>query len=126
MTTQYNVDIYTRGINSFGSPFCDAVFSATLAANTAASVTVPGASSVPGTPIPKYLAVFKVEAVSPVYMTINGTAAVPAGGTLAATNSELISYPADAKIVKAGDIISVITATANTDITIALYLYPAV
>ena len=42
MATLYNVNKNFQGINSFGTNFCDESYSATLAANTDTSLTVPG------------------------------------------------------------------------------------
>jgi phosphosulfolactate phosphohydrolase-like enzyme len=126
MATKYNIDTFSKGVNGFGLPFCDTVYSVTLGANTAASVTVPGASADFSDSIPKYIAVFSFVQGSSVYATINGTAVVPAGNSLAATTSELLNLDNAAKYVKAGDVISIISAHAATDVSIALYLFEAI
>jgi hypothetical protein len=45
MTTQYNINADTRGVNGFGLPFCDTVYSAKLAATTNTTLIVPGTLS---------------------------------------------------------------------------------
>lgn len=121
MATQYNVNKYVQGVNGFGLLFCDTIYTSTLSASTEATVTVPGKSAmgaVNASTTPKYIAVFSYEAAKNVYVALNTTAAVPAGATLAASASELNP---SAKLVKAGDVIHVITADASTDISIAFY-----
>lgn len=120
--TLYNIPPNANGVNGFALKQAGLLYSATLAANTAATVTVPSSFAM-GTYAspqskPQFVAVFSYEAGPNVYVSINNTAAVPAGATLAATTSELNPH---SRLVQAGDVISVITATASTDITIALY-----
>lgn len=102
-------------VDDFGFRFADLKFSANLAASTDTTVTIPGDA-------PRYKAVMKVEQNGLVWVANNETAAVPAGATFAATNSELIN---DAKSlcreVKAGDVLHFITATANTEVSVVLY-----
>lgn len=111
MTTPYNINANIYGTNGFGLPFCDNIFTATLAAATEATVTVPGSGYT------KYIAVFGYE-IAGVWVALNNTATVPAGATLVASKSEL-NPPA--KYVKAGDVIHMITATAGTDVSVAFY-----
>ncbi len=102
-------------IDDFGLRFADLKYSASLASSTDTALTVPGVA-------PRYKAVMKVEENGIVWVAINGTAAVPAGATFAATTSELIT---DAKSlcreVKAGDVLHFFTATASTDVSVVLY-----
>lgn len=123
--TLYNVDKSIQGVNGYGTLFSSTKYSSTLAAATEATVTVPG-STAPGSISAtssknRYLAVFSYHAARNVWVALNATAAVPAGNTLVATNSEL-NPPA--KVVKAGDVIHVICATATTDIGITFYALP--
>lgn len=122
MMQQFNVNSFSTGVNGFGSQFAKIVYSATLPASTNKTLTVPGVDNAadPKVSVPRYLAVFTYHPARNVYVKLNATATVPAGGDLAA-GSELLP---SAKIVKAGDIINVITATASTDISIALYDIP--
>lgn len=108
--TLYNINNGIKGVNGFGAPFSNIIYSTTLGANTAASVTVPGASGIGNintTNNPQYLAVFSYSAAATVYVANNHTAAVPAGGSLAATTS--VINPS-ARLVQAGDVISIISA----------------
>ncbi len=123
--TLFNVPTIVQGVNGFGTPFSNTKYSTTLAANTEATVTVPGytsAGSISATPTyNRYLAVFSYHAARNVWVALNATAAVPAGNTLVATNSEL-NPPA--KVVKAGDVIHMICATASTDVGVVFYALP--
>jgi hypothetical protein len=102
-------------VDDFGLQFTALKYSASLAATTDTSLTIPGKA-------PRYKAVIKVENNGLVWVALNTTAAVPAGSTFAATTSELIN---DAKSlcreVKSGDVLHFITATAGTDVSVVLY-----
>lgn len=102
-------------VDDFGLLFADLKYSASLAATTDTTLTIPGKAQ-------RYKAVIKVENNGLVWVALNATAAVPAGGTFAATTSELIN---DAKSlcreVKAGDVLHFFTATAGTDVSVVLY-----
>lgn len=121
MTTQYNVNTQVQGVNGYGTPFCDTVYTASIAAATATALTVPttiamgipSATSVHNT----FLAVFTYAPASKVWVANNHTAAVPAGAAFAASNSELNP---SAKKVKAGDVLSFI-CTAGADVSVAFY-----
>jgi hypothetical protein len=107
MATLYNVNKNFQGINSFGTNFCDESYSATLAANTDTSLTVPSNSAMGfagAQTNPTFLAVFHYAVTTPVdvYVALNTAAAAPAGGSFAATASVLNPT---AKVVKAGDVI---------------------
>jgi hypothetical protein len=121
MTTLYNVPTTVQGINGFGSPFCATIYSATLAAATNTTLTVPGKAAIGmGSATPtknRYLAVFSYAPSSKVWVANNATATVPAGASFTATSSEL-NPPA--KIVAAADVINMI-CTAGADVSIALY-----
>lgn len=111
MTTQYNLNSLTGCVNGFGLMFCDTKYSVTLGAATEATLTVPGAA-------PSYKAVFHYKPSSSVWIALNKTAAVPAGATFAATDSCLNP---DCRIVKAGDVIHAISATAATDVSVEFF-----
>jgi hypothetical protein len=102
-------------VDDFGLRFAGKKYSASLAANTDTTLTIPGDA-------PTYKMVVKVEANGLVWMATDATAAVPAGSTFAATTSELIN---DAKSVcrevAKGDVIHFFTATAGTDVSVVLY-----
>lgn len=111
MTTPY---LALTNTDDFGLLFSDEKYTVTLGL-TATALTVPGTA-------PRYKAVMKVESAGLVYVANNGTAAVPVGSTFAASTSELIT---DAKAlcreVKAGDILSFITAGTDIDVSVAFY-----
>lgn len=121
MATQYNINKYIQGVNGFGLKPCDKMYSATLGAGTEATVAVPGASPMGGmsaTKAQRYVAVFNYEEPGNFWVAINATATVPAGTSLAATNSMLNPR---GMCVKYGDTIHVISADASRDISISFF-----
>lgn len=128
MTTMYKLQKDVAGYNGFGLPFSDQKYTASLAATTDTTLTVPS-GSVLGAPLNtnnRYLAIVSVEANGAVWCALNATAAVPVGATFAASTSELIvggSYYA--REVQGGDVMHFFTATANTDISVVFYALPA-
>lgn len=119
MTTAYNIDNFVKGVNGFGLPFCTQIASVTLQAGLEATVAVPLTAG-PGLPTAgvknKFLAVFSYTALS-VWVSVNATAAVPAGVNFAATTSELCP---PAKFCMAGDTIHVISA-GTPGVSVAFY-----
>lgn len=112
-----NLRSYTgaQPVNDFGLPFSTTRYSANLAATTDTSLTVPGVA-------PRYKAVITVESGGDVWMALNGTAAVPAGGSFAATTSELITGSNyKCREVRKGDVIHFYTATADTTVSVVFY-----
>lgn len=128
MTTQYKLQKDIAGYNGFGLQFSDQKFSATLAATTDTTLTVPSSGSI-GTPlntINKFLAVIQVTANATVWCAVNTTAAVPAGATFASTNSDLIvGSEYYAREVKAGDVLHFLAPVAATDVCVMFYALPA-
>ena len=128
MTTMYKLQKDVAGYNGFGLPPSDLKFSATLAATTGESLTVPssGAIGVPLNHINRWLAIIQVKANDSVWIAVNATAAVPAGGSFAATTSDLIIGSQYYAIeVKAGDVLNFIAPVAATDILVKFYALPA-
>lgn len=127
MATQYNIDSNTRGVNGWGLQFSKNSYTTTLGAGVEATVAVP-ASAATGVPTAyqknKWVARVTVEAGKKVYIALNGTAAVPVGGTLAASTSELLPIQS-AWFVKTGDVIHIISAAA-ADVSIAFYAFQSV
>ena len=120
MTTQYNVDSISKGVNGFGTPFCSQIYTATLKAATDTAIAVPltAAMGLPAaTSFNKFLAVFGYVPAGEYWISVNGTAAAPAGANFALSTSE-INPPA--KFCKAGDVIHAF-CTAGGDISIAFY-----
>lgn len=101
--------------NDFGLTFSNMKYSATLAATTDTTLTVPGAA-------PRYKALIKVGVDAEVYVALNETAAVPAGGSFAATGSEMVPVNGElCREVKAGDVLHFYTADATTDVSVVFY-----
>ncbi len=128
MTTMYKLQKDIAGYNGFGLPFCDLIYSASLAASTDTSLTVPskGAMGAPLNQINKWLAIIQVEANLSVWFALNATAAVPAGSTFAQTTSDLIiGTEYYAVEVKAADVMHFFAPTAGTDIMVKFYALPA-
>lgn len=105
-------------VDDFGLDFSDLKYSASLGASSDTTLTVPGAA-------PAYKAVIKVEQNGLVWVSLNATAALPAGTSFAGVSSELVT---DAKSlcrrVRPGDVLHFITATAGTDVSVVLYSLP--
>lgn len=121
MTTQFQSNTNKGFVDDFGCLFCDTVFSATLVADTEATVTVLGSAGIGNAAanINKFLAVFTTT-LSGAFVALNATAAIPINGTLQATTSEALPLGKSAKQVKAGDVIHVISHV-TPGVTIALY-----
>lgn len=123
MTTQYNPNKSIQGINGFGLPFCSVIYSATLAANTDTTVTVPGASpmgAIAANVKNKYVAVI-TSAAAATYMAVNATAAKPVGGTFASVTSGMLPTGQPyARYVNAGDVLHFIS-NAGSDVTVEFY-----
>jgi hypothetical protein len=120
--TQYNMDKFHKGVDGFGLNFCGNVFSTTLGANTEATVAVP-LTSVMGNFCAnvnnKFMAIITSDGT--VFACINGTAAKPAGATLAAVTSAMV--PANfpwGRVVESGDVIHIISG-GTPNVTIEFY-----
>ena len=128
MPTMYKLQKDVAGYNGFGLPFSDQKYSATLAATTDTTLTVPSSSAI-GAPLNnqnRFLAIVQVKANISVWCAVNATAAVPAGGTFAATTSELIvGGQYYAREVKAADVLHFFTPTATTEVSVVFYALPA-
>lgn len=110
MITSY---LSQQPVDDFGLLFSQSKYSATIAATTDTTFTVPGIA-------PRYKAVIKVK--SNTWVALNATAAVPVGATFAATTSELILSTKElCREVKAADVLHFFTSTASTDVSIVLY-----
>lgn len=120
----YNVNRYTQGVNGFGRKPPNAIYTCTLAGGTNENVTVPSSSAtgaMNSSATPVYLAIFSYQPTVKFYVAVNSSpATVPAGGTFASANSELLP---PAYIVRAGDVISAIS-TAGGDMSVAFYAIP--
>lgn len=131
MTTQYKLQKDIAGYNGFGLPFSDIKFNATLGANTVQTVVTPSSGSMgaPLNQVNKFLVivdVYNATSLGRVWCANNETAAIPAGATFAATNSDLVvQNKYYARLVNAGDVLSFIATDAATDICVMFYAMPA-
>lgn len=100
-----------QGFNAYAPPFSTNMFSATLQAGIEETMTVPSNFKV-------WNISFSYQAGTNVWVARNATATVPAGATLAATNSSLI--PAS-RTVYAGDVIHMITDNSSAEVGVELY-----
>ncbi len=127
-STMYKLQKDVAGYNGWGLNVSNQKYSASLAITTDTSLTVPstGAIGSPLNQVNRYIAIIQVEANLSVWFALNATAAVPAGGTFAATTSELIiGGEYFAREVKAADVMHFIAPTAGTDISVVFYALPA-
>ena len=128
MATQYKLQKDVAGYNGFGLQFSDQKYSASLAASTDTTLTVPTNAAMGQALdiISKWIAVIQVEANLSVWFALNAVATVPVGGTFALTASDLIIgteyYGVE---VKAGDVMHFLAPTAGTDILVKFYALPA-
>jgi hypothetical protein len=117
------LNVNRGGVNGWGQPFCDTIFTATLGAGAETTLTVPAKAGL-GVPssnqFNKFLAVFSVQDGAKVWVAVNATAAVPAGAAFAASTSEMINPAASCKYCKTGDILHFVSAAA-ADISVAFY-----
>lgn len=121
LPTTYNINRAIQStIGAYGAPFCTKIFTSTLGAATEATLVVPGLSAmgnINSNSKVQWMAVFSYEAAKNVWVSINATAAVPAGNTLAAAAASL-NPPG--RIVKEGDTIHMICAAA-ANVSVELY-----
>lgn len=105
-----------QGINANAPQYPNKLFSATLAAGAAASVTVP-------LDAPAYIMYVKVQPQGWVWTSRTTTAAVPAGGTFGAIASEMVCSTTDEfkRLVYPKDVISFITPNTTCDISVTFY-----
>lgn len=105
-----------QGLNAYAPPMCTNIETATLAATVADSVTVPSNA-------PIWVMYVRIEPTKRCWVSSTGTAAVPAGGTFAASGSDLIVGTIEYKrTVYAGDVLSFITAETTCDIVVEFYV----
>ena len=127
MTTQYIKNRGVDGYNNYGLPVSDTKFSATVAATTDTTVSVPGkaAIGVPGSQKNKYLAVITLEWGTDIWFAVNETAAGPAGGSFASTTSEQITSTQDfARTCETGDVLHFFSPSGTVDVSVAFYSIP--
>lgn len=104
-----------QGYNAYAPQFPTDIFTATLAASTAKSLTVPSN-------VPFWVMYVRVQPNGWVWCSRTTTAAVPASSSLAAASSELIVGTIEyRRKVFAGDTISFITPNTTCDIEVAFF-----
>ncbi len=110
--TKLNFGRDVQGLNAFAPSFPDLKYSATLASGGSDDLDVPSSN-------PEWIVVFSYQPGSAMWVSVNGTAAAPAGGTFAANASVL--NPAQLKVF-AGDNIDVYNnSSSGQDVGISLY-----
>lgn len=121
MPTSFSMVRDINAFNGFGLPFSIDKYSATIVADTDATLTVPstgplGSSS--STYSNKFIVIFSYEAGASVWVANNTTAAKPAGATFASTSSELNP---SARYVKAGDVLHFLTPDTSAEVSVVFY-----
>ena len=115
MTTMLNFGRDVQGYNAEAPQFPTDIFTATLAANTGKTITVPSN-------FPVWIMYVKVEPTGYVWISRGGTAAVPGGSSFASAVSELAPGTLVFKrTVYAGDVISFITPNTTCNIEVAFF-----
>lgn len=106
-----------KGYNSYAVQFSQDKFSATLAAGGNATVTVPAHQN-----YTKWVVSFSYTPGANVWVSVDGTAAAPAGATFASTTSQLLP---GALSVVTGDTINIInTGASSADVGVIFYAIP--
>lgn len=132
MTTPFRTIQEVKGHNDFGQQYSDQIYNATLVAATNTTLTVPGGgimgsiTSFGGSSDRnKMLAVIRTS--GNVWVAVNQTADVPAGGTFAQDTSELVTNTLDkAYLVNVGDVLNFFAPSATTpSVSVAFYAMPS-
>jgi len=111
--TKLNFGRDVQGLNAYAPAFATNHFSASLVNGAEETFTVPEDCD-------KWIVSFSFQPGTVNWVALNATAAVPAGATFAATDSELNP---GARWVTGGDVIHVITSTASSEVGVSLYAY---
>ncbi len=111
MTTVLNFGRDVQGYNAYAPPFSTDKFSATIANGVEQTFTVPSNYKT-------WIVSIVPNSGGNIFVARNQTAAIPAGATFAATNSEQNPGP---RTVYAGDVIHVITDDTSVDVSAILY-----
>ena len=113
MSTQLLFGRDIQGYTADAPQFPTDIYTATLAATVGDSITVPSNFQT-------WIMYVRIEPTGTCWVSRNGTAAVPVGGTFAAAVSELIVGTIEyRRTVYAGDVIDFITADTTCDIEVA-------
>jgi len=115
MSTELSFGRDMQGYNTYSPQFSTDIYTATLAASTAESITVPSK-------YPTWIMYVRIQPNGWCWISRTTTAAVPAGGSFASAKSELITGTVEYKrLVYAADVISFITPNTTCDISVSLY-----
>ena len=105
-------------IDDFSLGFSDLKFSATLDTSTDTTLTIPGVDT-------RYKALIKMDGVvndAVTWVALNATAAIPAGATFAATNSEMLTGSTVlCRDVVAGNVLHFFTSASGVNVSVVLY-----
>lgn len=112
--TQLNFARDVQGFNTYAPAQPDLIYSATLVNGASDSITIPSTYE-------NWILAVSYQPGTVTYMSVNGTAAAPAGGTFAASVSEL---NAPVRRVQAGDVVDFLTSSATADVTVSLWNLP--
>ena len=112
MSINLNFGRDQSGSCTYAPDFPTNIFSATLTNGSAQSITVPKNAAV-------WYVSFSIQPGCNVWVCRNGTAAVPAGASFAATTSEL--NPGQRRVYS-GDTLSLITDNATADVEVSFYV----
>ncbi len=105
-----------QGLNAYAPPFSTNIYTSVMTTGLAASVTVPSSA-------PIWIMYIRVEPNGWAWCSRTTTAAVPAGATLAASQSELVVGTIEFKrTVYAGDVISLISPNATCNVQVEFYV----
>ncbi len=119
MSTQLHFGRDDQGYNAVAPQFPTDIFGATLAANTARSVTVPSNHST-------WIMYAQVQPNGWCWCSRTQIAQTPSGGTFSASASEMIVGTREfRRIVFGGDTISFITLNTTCDIEVAFQYIPS-
>lgn len=114
MSTLLNFQNDIKGYNSYAPAFSQDKFSATLASGGNATITVPAHSN-----YTKWVVAFSYQPGSNIWLSVDGTAAAPAGATFASTTSQLLP---GSLAVNTGDTINILNNGAgNADVGAVFY-----
>jgi len=113
MSTQLIFGRDVQGYNADAPQFSTDIWTATLAAGTAASITVPSSHS-------KWIMNVTVQPNGWCWVSRTTTAAIPAGGSFATSSSDLaVGTQEFQRTVFAGNVISFITANMTCDVKVS-------
>jgi hypothetical protein len=126
MVTKYNQTRDINGYNGFGLPPSDLNYSATLAATTDTTITVPDTMGMGANGIYSQSVWLAIITVSPssgaVWVAVNAVAAIPVGTTFATSSSFLlVANGYNAIQVNGGDVLHFFSTPATNSVSVRFY-----